>query len=319
MTHRVQQRTLTNNLLHATPVIAPRPYYLCLYDFSIRGAHSRALLTLQMGGTIRLTGGNVIGDTIAAGIGNYVLFLSGELERLVRVPRPDLFRPDLHIDVIGSAVSSRLRQAIGTTITPHVAVTYGTNEVHHVSIVDQANVGTLFPGVRIRIVDKDESPVAPGEQGLIRIRTRTMTGGYVNAAEQTRATFVKGWYRSNDVGYQPTLGTLVVLGRADDVVMVGGRKIAPEPIEASLKAIAGVRDALVAGIDDHLDTSIMLVAVETGPGAAPRDLHAQVARVVMSYVADFQFLPLAVFPRTETGKIRREAVKALYRDSVSRM
>ncbi|HEY8289066.1 MAG TPA: hypothetical protein VIG49_07350, partial [Acetobacteraceae bacterium] len=73
------------------------------------------------------------------------------------------------------------------------------------------------------------------------------------------------------------------------------------------------------GIDDHLDTGIMLVAVETGSGAAPRDLHAQVARVVMSYVADFQFLPLAVFPRTETGKIRRDAVKALYRDSVSRM
>jgi acyl-coenzyme A synthetase/AMP-(fatty) acid ligase len=319
MTHRVQVLTLLNILRYAAPLIKPHPHYLCLYNFSIRGAHSRALLTLQMGGVIHLTGGNVIGDMIATGVGNFVLFVTGDLERFVRAPRQDLFRPDLHIDVIGSAVSPRLRQAVQSRITPHVAVTYGTNEVHHVSIVDEANVGTLFPGVRIRIVDESGKPVAQGESGLIRIRTGTMTNGYVNAPEQTKAAFVKGWYLTNDIGYQPAPDTLVVLGRADDMVIVGGIKIAPDPIEAGLKAIAGIRDALVMSIDDQLDTGFMLVAVEIEPGLLPGDLAGQVAQIVNPYVSGFQFLPVTAFPRTETGKIRREAVKALYRDSVSRM
>lgn len=319
MTHRVQQRTLANNLLYAAPVVAPRPYFLCLYNFSLRGAHSRVLLTLQMGGTVHLTGGNVIGDTIAAGIGNYILFLTGDLERCVRAARQDIFRPDLHIDVIGSAVSPRLREAVQSRISPHVVVTYGTNEVHHVSLVDEANVGTLFPGVRIRIVGDSGKLVGLGEQGLIRIRTDTMTGGYVNASEQTKVAFAKGWYRSNDIGYQPTPDTLVVLGRADDIVVVGGRKIAPDPIEATLKAIAGIRDALVTGIDDQLDTGLLLVAVEVEPGPVLGNLAEHVARVVNAHVSSFQFLPLTEFPRTESGKIRREAVKALYRDRMSRM
>ncbi len=319
MTHRVQELTLLNNLRYAAPLITPCPHYLCLYNFSVRGSHSRALLTLQMGGVIYLTYTNVVGDMIAAGVGNLVLFVTGDLERFVRVPGQDLFRPDLHIDVIGSAVSPRLRQALQSRITPHVAVTYGTNEVHHVSIVDEANVGTLFPGVRIRIVDEFGKPVAQGERGLIRIRTNTMTNFYVNAPEQTKTAFVKGWYLTNDVGYQPTPETLVVLGRADDMVIVGGIKIAPDPIETGLKAIAGVRDALVMSIDDQLDTGIMLVAVEIDPGLVAGDLVGQVTQVMDRYVSDFQFLPVTAFPRTETGKIRREAVKALYRDSVSRM
>ena len=248
-----------------------------------------------------------------------MLFVTGDLEQFCVCRDRIFFRPDLHIDVIGSAVSPRLRQVLQSRITPHVAVTYGTNEVHHVSIVDEANVGTLFPGVRIRIVDEFGKPVAQGERGLIRIRTNTMTNFYVNAPEQTKTAFVKGWYLTNDVGYQPTPETLVVLGRADDMVIVGGNKIAPDPIETGLKAIAGIRDALVMSIDDQLDTGFMLVAVEIDPGLVPGDLVGQVAQVVNRYVSDFQFLPVTAFPRTETGKIRREAVKALYRDSVSRM
>jgi acyl-coenzyme A synthetase/AMP-(fatty) acid ligase len=319
MTHRVQELTLKRNLQHAAPRILPHPDYLCIYSFSVRGAHSRALLTLQCGGTVYLTGGDVIGDLIAAGIGNFALFVTGDLERFVRLPRQDLFRPALHIDVIGSAVSARLRQALEAKITPHVAVTYGTNEVHHVSIVDAENLGTLFPGVRIRIVDENGKRVAQGGCGLIHIRTETMTSGYIGAPELTKAAFVNGWYVTNDIGYQPTPDTLVVLGRADDMINIGGLKVAPGPIEAQLKSIPGVRDALVVSVDDQLDTNVMLVAVEIEQSRMSGNLREQVARIANRYVSIFQFLPLTVFPRTETGKIQREAVKALYRENASRM
>ncbi|HVY14363.1 MAG TPA: class I adenylate-forming enzyme family protein, partial [Rhodopila sp.] len=318
MTFRVQQLTLRKNLMDAAPHVLPRPHYLCIYNFSVRGCHSRALLTLQLGGTVYLTGGSAAGEMIAAGVGTYALFLTGDLERFVRWPNRDLFNPGLHIDVIGSAVSARLRQAVETQITPHLTVTYGANEVHHISVVDADNVGRLFPDVRVRIVDDAGKQVAPGETGLIHIRSDTMADGYIDAPALTRAAFVKGWYLTNDIGYQPTPETLVVLGRADAMLNIGGVKIAPDPIEARLKAIPGVRDALVTSIDDMLDTNVMLVAVETEPARPGHDLAAQVGTIVMSYVASFQFLALAAFPRTETGKIRREEVKALYRERASR-
>jgi len=44
----------------------------------------------------------------------------------------------------------------------------------------------------------------------------------------------------NDVGFQPEPGKLVVLGRADDILNIGGEKISPYPIESALNAIDGL-------------------------------------------------------------------------------
>ena len=315
MTHLVQQLTLRKNVYLAAPEILRQPDYLCLYNFSVRGSHARALLILQLGGTIRLTTMNLISEMVAAGTGNYALFLAGDLVRFIRAMpyRGDKF--DLHIDVIGSAVPATLRQELREKIAHPVAVTYGTNEVHYVSVVDDDNLGTLFPDVQVKIVDGSGNPVPSGERGLIRIKSDTDTDGYVGAPELTRAAFIDGWYHTNDVGFQPAEGKLVVLGRNDDMLNIGGVKIAPGPIEARLRAIDGVRDVLVTSIDDHQGSSVMLVAVETGPGGGPAKLGELIAPIVTEYVSYSRLIKLPLFPRTESGKIRREDVKRLYRQA----
>lgn len=313
MTHRVQQGVIRNTLLYAPSWMKSRPVYLCLYNFAVRAAHSRTLLTLQSGGTVHFTGVDVLCGMISAGIGNYLLFVAGDLERFVRtIPQGSGPFP-LYLDVIGSAVPARLRREIREKLTEHITVTYSSNEVNRVSVVDEDDVGTLFPGVRIRIADERGRLLPMGQRGLIRIKSDTMTGGYVNAPEVTRATFVDGWFHTSDIGFQPAKGKLVVLGRDDDMLNIGGVKTAPAPIEQRLKAIDGVRDALVTTIDDHLQTRVMLVAVETAPNTDAAALAQLIAPIVRAHVAYFQLVVLPAFPRTETGKIRREAVKELYR------
>ena len=118
-------------------------------------------------------------------------------------------------------------------------VTYGTNEVHHVSVVDANNVGTLFDDVRVMIADGAGMPLPFGQQGLICLKTETMTDGYIDAPDLTRATFVDGWYHTGDLGYQPSHETLVVLGRTDDMLNIGGVKIAPAQSRNALKPSMG--------------------------------------------------------------------------------
>ena len=116
--------------------------------------------------------------------------------------------------------------------------------------------------------------------------------------------------------FEPEAGKLVVLGRDDDMLNIGGVKIAPGPIEQHLKSIDGVRDALVTSIDDHLLTRVMLVAVETEPQVDPAELTRRIMPILRTQVTHFQIMLLPALPRTETGetgKIRRDAVAALYR------
>ena len=314
MTHRVQQRVVEKCLMYAPPWVTSHPDFLCLYSFVVRASYARTLATLQASGTVHMTGSDVVWDLVDAGIGNYTMLVAGDLERLVRsAPRGNGPFP-LYLDVIGAEIPARLRQEVRAKLTEHLVVTYSSNETNRVSVVDDDNVGTLFPGTQIRIEDDQGKPLPIGQTGLIYLKSDTMTDGYVNAPDLTQTTFVDGWFRTSDIGFQPSTDKLVVLGRNDDMLNVGGLKIAPGPIEQRLKAIDGVGDALVTSIDDHMATRVMLVAIETAPDADPAALISQITPIVRAYVGYFQLVALPRFPRTETGKIQREAVKALYRE-----
>ncbi len=313
MTQRVQQRVIQKLLLHAPVWVKAHPDYLCLYNFGVRASHARALMTLQLGGTIHLTGIDVLWDLITAGIGNFAMFVAGDFDRFVRAAPHGRGPFALYLEVVGAAVPPRLRQEARSKLTQHIVVTYSSNETNRVSLVDEDNVGTLFPGVSIRIVDPGGRPEPNGRPGVIWVKTDTMTDGYINAPKLSRTAFVDGWFRTSDVGFQPSDDTLVVLGRDDEMLNIGGLKVAPGPIEQRLKAINGISDALVTSIDDYLETRIMLVAIETEPGVRPADLSRLVMPIIQSRIAHFQLLMLPLFPRTDTGKIRRQAVQELFR------
>ncbi|MGE0225876.1 MAG: class I adenylate-forming enzyme family protein [Acetobacteraceae bacterium] len=318
VTHRIQEQTLANNLLYAASVL-PRPHFLCLYGFGVRGAHSRVLLTLRAGGTVHFIADEAIGPVLAAGLGNYVLFVTGDLERFMRSAPVPVQRPDLVLDVIGAALSPRLRTEVQARLTDRVVATYGTNETHHISLVGDDNVGRLFPGVQVRVTDDAGNAVAPGETGLIWLRTPAMTDGYVDAPELTRGAFVDGWYRTDDAGYQPSPETLVVLGRQDGMLNIGGVKISPEPVVAELKSVPGVEDAFVMSLGDSVESGALLVALQLAEGVAATQVRAPVDAIVRRLVRFYHLLPTRALPRTGTGKVIPDAVRALYRETASRL
>jgi acyl-coenzyme A synthetase/AMP-(fatty) acid ligase len=67
---------------------------------------------------------------------------------------------------------------------------------------------------------------------------------------------------------------------------------------------------------DEGETSVLLAAVETGGDGDPAEQRAAVAGIASGHATAFRTLVLAEFPRTETGKIRREHVRRLWRQSV---
>ncbi|HEY4175146.1 MAG TPA: AMP-binding protein, partial [Rhodopila sp.] len=210
ISHLVHQNSIRNNLWLAGDHLRARADYLCLYAFSVRGCHARAMQMLQLGGTIHLAGMEAAAAMIMAGTVNYALFVSGDLDRFVRTAELTGGPFSLHVDVIGGAVSPALRAAAAKSLTDRVMVTYGTNEIHYVSVVRPDDVGVLLPGVQVMIVDDEGLPVSAGETGLVRVRSDTMVDGYLGAPALTAVAFRHGWYLTNDVGFQPSPGTLVV-------------------------------------------------------------------------------------------------------------
>jgi long-chain acyl-CoA synthetase len=129
-------------------------------------------------------------------------------------------------------VGFRICEGYGLTETsPVVAV--NTPSAHRVG-----SVGKPLGNVEVRIA----------EDGEILVRGPSVFRSYWNKPEETRDAFVDGWFKTGDIGRLDEDGFLYVTDRKKDLLKTsGGKFIAPQPIEGSLKHHPLIAEAVVVG------------------------------------------------------------------------
>lgn len=99
-------------------------------------------------------------------------------------------------------------------------------------------VGKPLSNVEVRIAD----------DGEVLVRGPSVFKGYWNRPEATRDTFVEGWFKTGDIGTLDDDGFLSITDRKKDLIKTsGGKFIAPQPIENSLKLNPLIGTAVVLG------------------------------------------------------------------------
>jgi long-chain acyl-CoA synthetase len=100
------------------------------------------------------------------------------------------------------------------------------------------SVGRPLPNVEVKIADDSE----------ILVRGPSVFHGYWNQPEETEKAFVDGWFKTGDIGNLDDDGFLAVTDRKKDLLKTsGGKFVAPQPIENSLKLNALIGAAVVLG------------------------------------------------------------------------
>ncbi len=181
------------------------------------------------------------------------------------------------------------------------------------------SVGVPFPGLELAILS--ERALAPrGEIGEILVRGPANTSGYWSDPVATRALFWgDGYIRTGDLGYLDAAGELFVVGRRKNLIIQGGRNIAPREVEEAIDALPFVRASAAVGLARGGDEGEQIYALaelhrkRQGERAAYRDMAAQAVEAVRSHLGlrpgRLYLVPAGTIPRTANGKIRYPALR----------
>jgi long-chain acyl-CoA synthetase len=86
------------------------------------------------------------------------------------------------------------------------------------------------------------------EDGELLVRGPSVFNGYWNRPDETDAAFINGWFKTGDIGHIDPDGFLTITDRKKDLIKTsGGKFIAPQPLESSLKHNALISEAVVLG------------------------------------------------------------------------
>jgi long-chain acyl-CoA synthetase len=252
--------------------------------------------------------------------------------RLLRLPEAVRRRYDLsslEFVVHGAApCAMHVKRAMIAWWGPVIREYYGATETGLVTLhtAEEAlrkpgTVGQPLPRVTVRIYDDAGRLLPPGDIGEVYSRRE---GGvdftYHGMPEKRRDIERDGFVTLGDVGYLDEDGYLFLCDRRNDMVISAGVNIYPAEIEATLLALAGVRDCAVFGIPHEEFGETLCAYIEPESGATLDE--AAVRAFLSEQLADFK-VPRTIrfdtaLPREDSGKIMKRKLRDPYWEATGR-
>jgi crotonobetaine/carnitine-CoA ligase len=166
----------------------------------------------------------------------------------------------------------------------------------------------------IAILDDQDYPVPTGEEGQIAVRPRVphvMMMGYFDDGELTVERWSNLWFHTGDRGLLDADGYLYFKGRLGDRIRRRGVNISAAEIEAAALRHTDIAEVAVIGVPASIgeDDIKICASLKEGRTLAPADLRAHLKGELVSYQVPRYIEIRAQFPRTDTEKIRKAALR----------
>lgn len=200
---------------------------------------------------------------------------------------------------------------------------YGASEVGvvtNLSITHDSDkfgsVGKALPYVSVKICDNNRQDVGLNKTGEIACRTATLFAGYYKNSNLTKnALDSEGFFYTGDVGYLDDDGYLYYVDRVKDIIITGGINVYPQDVEAVLRAVEGVKECAVIGVENqHFGEVVLAVVVESEHH--PLEI-GKLKKACLEKLTDYQqpvaYRVVESLPRSELGKIKKGDLKKQFR------
>ncbi|WJV55293.1 non-ribosomal peptide synthetase [Prodigiosinella aquatilis] len=229
-----------------------------------------------------------------------------------------------HLFSGGEALDQQLVNDLSAQFSGHIHNLYGPTEatifICHWLCQPGADltivpIGTPIPHARAYVLDEHRQPLPPGEAGELYLAGDTLALGYLNAPEQTQASFVPDpfvsdsadrMYKTGDIVRARMDGVLEFIGRVDSQVKLRGHRVELNEIEATLRTfskLANVVVALETAQDTQSQTLNAFYVLRENETTHNQELKAHLSKYLPFYMVPSHFIELKKIPTLPNGKV----------------
>jgi long-chain acyl-CoA synthetase len=170
--------------------------------------------------------------------------------------------------------------------------------------------------VEVKTLDVDGAEVKGDvdNPGRMAIKGGMIMSGYWNNPELTQDTIRNGWLLTSDMIYRDESGYIYMLGRADDIINVGGEKVSPIEVEDIASGYAGIKECACIGVDDPDDMlgQIPVLFYVADSTYSEAELIKYLSQKMEKYKLPKRFVALEEVPRNRMQKIDRRELHRLW-------
>jgi long-chain acyl-CoA synthetase len=223
-----------------------------------------------------------------------------------------------HIELSSAFMSASEKEALVESLPKaQVVMGYGLTEATRTALLrlhlesdKLKTVGRPFPEVTISILGGEGQELGVGEVGEIRVSGPNVAKGYFYRAHLETELFRQG-FKTGDVGSLNEEGYLTLLGRRDDVINVGGRKVHPAEVESLLFNYYPSLDCALTSLEHRSAGAVPILCL------GPTDLERKALLELLGGRLEPYKVPSRVvqlgcpIPRTGNGKVKRQDLQKL--------
>lgn len=191
------------------------------------------------------------------------------------------------------------------------------------------SLGKPVPGLKIRIVDKNNNVLENGKEGYLQLKGNLIFNKYHNNVQKTNDAFSKdGWFFTGDLGMiDSDTGFLKLSGRSKDSIIVNGVNYYLHDVETKLEAIKEIEPSFITSFSTRKygdDTeSLVIFYTPKKENNNIKDLlkvNNEVRNLVILYCGFRPSLilpvPKSVLGKTSLGKIQTSKIKKKFENGV---
>jgi acyl-coenzyme A synthetase/AMP-(fatty) acid ligase len=299
MTARIHERAWHYNLSSSSR-------YLVAMPLTVGSVYAAALSCVYAGAAVIFETRPLIGSG-TLGLTTHTTTLPLHLRGLLDSLPNDFAKPaQLTILALGAPVSQEFRKRLLERLATRVINVYGTNETGTIAARSDSGPYLVMPTVSIRIVDDTGQEAAQGRSGHIGVRSPGTVAGYLGEDHPSQAYFRDGWFYPGDIGLLRAPGQLEILGRADELLNIGGQKVSPLDLEERLHQLTGAKDVGLCTLPGGEGLEQLCVAL-AGIDSVDNELLGRVSASLGNSYGPVSLVTLPELPRNAAGKlVRRE-------------